>query len=317
MQDKLYLGVDIGGMSIKIGVVDQVGRILQTATIVTENITPEDQAVKIAESIEELIKTNGYSKDDFTGVGVGCPGSIDTKNGVVRASANLNWNFFPLKEILETKLGMYVRVANDADAAALAEVTFGSAKAYSDAILLTIGTGVGGGIVINKKLYEGYSGMAGELGHITMFYGGLPCGCGRNGCFEQYASASALIRITKEFMLKDKTSAMWEEVQGDIEKVNGITSFKCAKSGDKTANEVVDLYISYVSEGILNYCNIFRPEAIIIGGGISKEGDYLIDKIKAYCKKFSYGYKGTVEPEILVAKLGNSAGIIGAASLVI
>ena len=182
--------------------------------------------------------------------------------------------------------------------------------------MLTLGTGIGGGIVINKKLYEGHAGMAGELGHIVMVKGGIKCGCGRYGCFEQYASATALIRQTKEAMLNDNTSIMWNYANGDIENVNGITAFACAKKGDKTANIVVDNYVSYLSEGILDYCNIFRPEMVILGGGISKEGEYLTDKIKDYLEKFAYGYKGTPKSEIVTAKLKNGAGIVGAASLI-
>ena len=311
-----YIGVDIGGMSIKTGIVDESGKILTSSVIETEKIQPEKQIEKIANQIEKLIEDFNVKKCEIVGVGVGCPGAIDVRNGVVKSSSNLKWTEFPLKCLLEESLGLKVRVANDADCATLGEVLFGAGKGYSTAVMLTLGTGVGGGVVLNGKLYEGPFGMASELGHITLKMGGEPCGCGRSGCFEQYASASALIRISKEKMLENRSSKMWEYCQNDLDKVNGKTAFDCAKNGDFTANLVVDEYVKNLSEGMLNYCNIFRPELIIIGGGISKEGDYLISKVKSYMQKYNYGYLGSPKCEIIVAKLRNDAGIIGASALV-
>ena len=311
-----YLGIDIGGMSIKCGLVSVDGDILYSSSIETENYHQNEQIKRISALINEVLQKNNLDKSQIKGVGIGCPGAIIAGEGIVKTSANLKWTDFPLKELLSKEIGLPVRVANDADAATLGEVIFGVAKNKSNVILLTLGTGIGGGIVINKKLYEGHAGTAGELGHIVMIKGGLKCGCGRYGCFEQYASATALIRQTKELMLADKNSIMWDFCNNDIENVNGITAFACAKKGDKTANLVVDNYVSYISEGILDYCNIFRPEMIILGGGISKEGDYLTDKIKDYLEKFAYGYEGTPKAEIATAKLKNGAGIVGAASLI-
>ncbi len=311
-----YLGIDIGGMSIKCGLVSVDGEILYSSAIETGKYLQNQQITRIKGLIDEVLQKNNLDKSQIKGIGIGCPGAIVAGEGIVKTSANLKWTDFPLKDLLSKETGIPVRVANDADAATLGEVIFGVAKNKSNVILLTLGTGIGGGIVINKKLYEGHAGMAGELGHIVMIKDGLECGCGRNGCFEQYASASALIRQTKQAMLEDKSSMMWNYVNGDIENVNGITAFACAKKGDKTANKVVDTYVSYVAEGILDYCNIFRPEMVILGGGISKEGDYLTDKIKNYLESFAYGYKGTPKTEVVTAKLKNGAGIVGAASLI-
>lgn len=311
-----YIGIDIGGMSIKTGLVDRSGKIVCQSAIVTEKIPPEKMIDKVGVQIETLLKASGVSKDDIIGVGAGCPGAINGKLGIVGYSANLKWRDFELKKNLERVTGKPVRIANDADAATLGEVIFGSAKDYKTVIMLTLGTGVGGGIVIDKKLYEGPNGMAAELGHIVIRAGGEPCGCGRRGCFEQYASASGLIRLTKKEMLKNPDSIMWQFVDGDIEKVSGKTAFQASKQGDKSAKKVVNKYVSYLSEGVLDFCNIFRPDAIVIGGGISKEGKYLTDKIVKYLEKYEYGYKGTPKSAVLTASLLNDAGIVGAASLV-
>ncbi len=311
-----YIGVDIGGMSIKTGIVSLDGKILHTSVIETEKIDAKLQIKKLADDILNLLKTNGIAKEEILGVGVGCPGAINSKQGKVHYSSNLKWTDFPLKALIEEYTGLKVRIANDADAATLGEIYFGVAKEYSNVIMITIGTGVGGGIVIDKKLYEGTNGVVSELGHITLRNGGLECGCGRRGCFEQYASATALIRQTKEMMEKHKNSKMWDYAENNIDKVNGKTAFLAAKCGDRFAKKVVERYVSYLSEGLLDYCNIFRPDAIIIGGGISKEGRYLTDKIVKYLDINEYGYPGSPRSEILTASLGNDAGIIGAASLI-
>lgn len=311
-----YLGVDIGGTSIKVGLVDKTGKIIASSSIKTEKISPEKQIEKVGVQIKNLLDSNGVNYSAVIAVGAGCPGAINGKAGIVKYSSNLKWADFNLRKNLEKVTGKPVRIANDADAACLGEVIFGSAKNYSTVIMLTLGTGVGGGVVIGKKLYEGANGMATELGHIVMKKGGIPCGCGRRGCFEQYASATALIRLTKQKMLKDKTSKMWELVNGDIENVNGKTAFDGERLNDKSAKQVVSKFVEYLSEGILDYCNIFRPEAIVLGGGISNEGKFLTDKIVRYLEKYEYGYKGTPKSAVLIATLKNDAGIVGAASLV-
>ncbi|MBE5744217.1 MAG: ROK family protein [Clostridiales bacterium] len=311
-----YIGIDVGGITIKIGIVDKAGNILSKSAIKTENINPDLMIQKVSLEISKLLQSSNLSFDDVKGIGVGCPGAINGKLGVVKYSSNLKWTDFNLKQSLEKYTNKLVRVANDADAAALGEIIFGVAKNYNNVIMLTLGTGVGGGIIIDKKLYEGSNGMVGELGHIIMRANGHACGCGRKGCFEQYASATALIRQTKSAMLKNRDSLMWQGVQGDINNVDGKLSFSCAKLGDKTAIKVVDKYVSYLSEGILDYCNIFRPDAVVLGGGISKEGEFLTEKVVKYLEKYDYGYKGTPKTAILTAGLKNDAGILGAASLV-
>jgi glucokinase len=182
--------------------------------------------------------------------------------------------------------------------------------------MFTLGTGVGGGIVIDKKLFEGGRSFGAELGHTTLVLDGVPCNCGRSGCIESYISATALIKQTKAAMLKNKNSLMWEFTNGDIDKVDGRTAFECAKKGDKAAITVRDKYVRYLSESIINMLNIFRPDAFILGGGVSAQGKYLTDLVQDYCEKKNYGYLSAPRTEIITAELGNDAGIIGAAALV-
>jgi glucokinase len=182
--------------------------------------------------------------------------------------------------------------------------------------MYTLGTGVGGGAIIDGKLMEGFESKGAEFGHSTLIMGGEPCACGRRGCVEQYVSASALIRQTKRAMKENKNSLMWEFVGNDIENVDGRTAFECAKQGDKTANEVVDKFVEYLGESVLSVLNVFRPEIFILGGGLSAQGDYLLDKLRKHCEKYNYGYKVAPKTEFKIASLGNDAGIIGAASLI-
>jgi glucokinase len=208
-----------------------------------------------------------------------------------------------------------VKVSNDANVAALGEAVYGAAKNYNDSIMLTLGTGVGGGIIIGKKIYEGNESKGAEVGHAVIVVGGEPCNCGRRGCLETYCSATALIRETKRAMLEDKSSLMWKHVNGDIEAVDGETSFACEKLGDAAAAKVVKNYVFYLAESIMNFCNIFRPEAIVLGGGVCAQGDNLLSRVVELCERGYYGYKGTPKVDILIAELKNDAGILGAASL--
>lgn len=309
------IGIDIGGTSIKVGLVDG-GKIIDSNRKPTAS-TPEDAVKNIVLQIDELFKKNLLTVKDIVGIGIGCPGLISSEEGVVNHISSMKWHNFPIVSILKQHYDTEIKLSNDANVAALGEATFGAGEQYKDSIMLTLGTGVGGGIVINNKLYEGGFSKGAELGHIVIKIGGEPCGCGRRGCLEAYASATGLIRMTKRAMEVNPDSMMWGFVEGDINKVDGRTSFECAKKGDKAANQVVDDYVMYLAEGIMSLANIFRPEAFIIGGGVSAQGKYLTDKLKAYCERFNYGYNSAPKSEIVTATLGNDAGIIGAAALVL
>lgn len=310
------IGIDIGGMSIKVGLVDKDGKIIAKNRKVTAK-TADECITGMVEQIDALLNENHLTVKDLLGIGIGCPGLINSKDGIVISNCNMGWDNVDIVNRLNKIYNIPVKLSNDANVAALGEVVFGSAKNYDDAVMLTLGTGVGGGIVIEKKLYEGGNSLGAEMGHVTIVSGGELCGCGRKGCLEAYASASALIRQTKEAMMVDKESSMWQFVNGDINAVDGRTAFECSKEGDKSANIVVNNFVTYLSDGILSILNIFRPQVIIIGGGISAQGDYLVNKIVEYCKKYKYGYDGAPKSDIVTATLGNDAGIIGAASLIV
>ena len=313
---KKYIGVDNGGMSVKYGLVNENGNILAKRTVKTEG-TADSVIDTLGKALVAFLEENGLKKEEIEGVGIGCPGAITAATGTVEYSNNLGWKNVKLTDGLKKYLDTEYKVSNDANVAALGEATFGAAKEFSDVIMLTLGTGVGGGIVLGNKLYEGNESKGAELGHAVLVLGGEECTCGRKGCIEAYCSASALIRDTKRAMLRDTDSKMWDYANNDIHNVNGRTAFAMARENDPAAVQVVNDYIMYLSESIMNYCNIFRPQAVVLGGGISGEGKYLIDRVAQYCKERHYGYQGTPEVKILAATLGNDAGIIGAAALLV
>ena len=310
------IGIDLGGTFVKAGLVDENGRIVVKSKIPTKIERPYVEVFEdMANQARKLCEDAGITLADVEKVGVGCPGAITSKTGVVSYSANFNWTDVPIADGLSALLGMPVKVSNDANVAALGEAIYGAARNYGDSIMFTLGTGVGGGIIIDKKIYEGNESKGAEIGHSVIVVGGEPCNCGRRGCLEAYCSATALIRETKRAMLEDKSSLMWERVKGDINAVDGETSFACEKLGDKAAKKVVDQYVFYLAESIMNFCNIFRPEAIVLGGGVCAQGDNLVGRIVELCERGYYGYKGTPKVAILIAELKNAAGILGAAAL--
>ena len=309
------IGVDIGGMTIKVGLVDENGKIIGENRVKTAK-TADRCLDNLFLQIRTLLNENNLTEKDIRGIGVGCPGLVDVEKGIVEHLPNLGWKRVPLVALLKEKFRTEIRISNDANVATLGEVLFGAAKGYDSAVMFTLGTGVGGGIVINGKLYEGGKGRGAELGHTTLIMNGAPCTCGRNGCVEVYVSATALIGQTKAAMLADGDSEMWKYVGGDIDAVDGRTAFECEKKGDPAAKRVVDNYVTYLSESIMNMLNIFRPPVFILGGGISKEGKNLTERVTAYLEEFSYGYKFAPKTKIVTATLGNDAGIIGAAALV-
>ena len=278
-----YVGIDFGGMSAKAGLFDAKSKLIAKDTVKTSK---DDNYVttvaKMAQLVKKLCADQGIALKNVKRVGLASPGVIDSEEGVVVRWGNYDWSDKPLAKDMRAALGVDVRVVNDANAAAYGEAVYGAAKAYRNSILITLGTGVGSGIIIDGKLFEGAQGAGAEAGHMVIQVGGVPCGCGRRGCFEQYASASALIRDTKKAMFEDKESSMWELVGKDPEKVDGRTAFDAAKAGDATAQKVVKNYIMYLGEGILNLVNIFRPDAVIVGGGICNEGEYLLAPLRKY-----------------------------------
>lgn len=308
---KYYVGIDIGGTFIKGGIVDDCGNIL-----ISDKIPTSQNEEEIVRSIHalccDLLSSVGLNKSDVVGIGMGVPGMIDEDNGEVVYSNNLKWEKFKIAERLQEEAGLPVKISNDANVAALAEVKFGCAKGYKNAIMLTLGTGVGGGIVIDGKIYGGNRTAGAELGHSVIVAGGEPCTCGRRGCLEAYASATALVRDTKRAMQAHPESKMWEN--NDLERVDGSTAFAC-KDCDETAKAVVEGYIEKLSCGIVNLANEFRPEAVILGGGVCAQGDNLVKPIQKNLDAEIFGGKYGPKVEILIAKLKNAAGLLGAAAL--
>ncbi|MGP1413770.1 MAG: ROK family protein [Bacillales bacterium] len=313
--EKVYIGIDVGGMSIKGGLVDEKGQIIDKKVVKTNS---SEGASKFLNDLVDLISTliDSCDKEIYSiqSIGLGIPGVVNSYKCTIDYACNLNLFNIDLKEVLK-KFNLPIYVSNDANVACLAEQKLGIAKGYNNVVMITIGTGIGGGVVINNQLYEGNEGKGCELGHMVLHLNGKECGCGRKGCFESYASASALVDLTIKYMNQDKESKMWEYCENDISNVNGLTSFECAKQGDKTANDLLNEYTFYLGEGLLNICNIFRPQAIVIGGGVSNQKEYFIDKIVNYLEDNNYGYKNTPKVVILPATLGNDAGIIGASLL--
>lgn len=310
--EKYYIGIDLGGTFVKCGIITRDGEMIIKKQIPTNpELGAKDTARRISLEIDDMINKAGVLREKVAGVGMGVPGMIDGERGIVVYADNLKWQNEPIAKYLEEYSGFKVKAVNDANAAALGEATFGAAKDYSDSVLLTLGTGVGGGIIINKKIFAGNRDAGAELGHMIIKADGRRCGCGLKGCLEAYASATALIKETKRQMLKHKDSKMWEV---GIENVNGKTSFDYAEAGDETARKVVDDYLKMLTVGLINVANIFRPQAIIIGGGISKQ-KYLDRDLQKFLNKDIFAGKHGPEVKVLIAKLRNDAGTYGAAAL--
>lgn len=308
-----YVGIDFGGMSAKAGLFDAGSRMIAKDTVKTSKDDAYATTVaKMAQLVKKLCQDNSVPLNSVKRVGLASPGVIDSKEGVVVRWGNYSWEDKPLAKDMKAALGIDVRVVNDANAAAYGEAVYGAAKDFKDSIFITLGTGVGSGIILGGKLFEGVCGAGAEAGHMVIQVGGIPCGCGRRGCFEQYASASALIRDTKRAMFEHKDSLMWELVGRDPEKVDGKTAFAASKEGDAAAQTVVKNYIMYLGEGILNIVSIFRPEAVILGGGVCNEGEYLLAPLRKYVAERLYVGCDRVPLTLNRAVLGNDAGIYGA-----
>ena len=310
----IAIGIDIGGTSIKGAAVDSNGRVYDKFSMPFVKGEPGEVTIrKLADLVKEYIAAQ-HLEGKIAGIGIGSPGTLDVANGVVNYANNLGWNELPVADLMKETLPYDVRLTNDANAAALGEAKFGAGKSHEIVIMLTLGTGVGGGIIINGQLFEGNQGKGGELGHIVVQVDGEQCTCGRKGCLEAYGSATALIRETKKAMLSNKRSLMWK-ISPEIELVGGRVVFEAAAQGDKSAIKVLNNYIKYLGEGILNYCNIFRPNVIVLSGGIANAGEPLFKPLNEYIKERNYGYQSTPEVKIVPAELGYDSGKIGAAAL--
>jgi len=311
----IVIGIDVGGTSIKGGAIKDTGEVLDTFSLKTyKDMSPEGMFGLLCEEINNFISSHKYN-EEISGVGLGIPGLLDKKKGIIFSSPNMpTWLDFEVTDFISSRIHLPVKIVNDASAAALGEARYGSGKEYESLIMITLGTGVGGGIVLDKKLYDGLGGTGAQLGHSLIVFNGRPCNCGRKGCLEAYASATALNKETVKAINENPNSILAEVAKKDG-KVSGRTAFIAESKGCPVGHKVVEEYIMYLSEGLLDYCNIFRPDIFVLSGGIANEGENLINRIRTYMKERDFGFKGS--PEVLVkqAKLGYDSGKIGAASL--
>ena len=309
------IGVDIGGTSIKGAAISKDGVVGNVFSLpIDKKATQEEIVYQLIDAINNYIKEQGFNREDILGIGCGIPGVSDTRAGVVTYSNNLQWYELPIVEMIQKGTGLPVRITNDANAAALGEAKFGAGKKFKDILTVAIGTGVGGGIIIDGKLYEGHLGKAAEIGHMVVVVDGELCTCGRLGCLEAYCSAPALIRACQKAMDEHPDTKLFDAVK-KFGKLDARAPFEAERMGDPYAHKIVETYIKYLGEGLLNYFNIFRPEIVVMTGGVSNEGEYLFKRLRQYSRERYHGFRGTPEVLIMPSELGYDAGKIGAASL--
>lgn len=312
-----YIGIDLGGTNIAVGIVDESFKIVKkgsTPTLV--NRDPELIIADMGKLCLELLAETGIGLEEVVCAGIAAPGSVNPRTGIIEYANNLPFLRFPIADTLRKYLPVReVFLENDANAAALGEAVGGAAKGKRLSVMITLGTGVGGGVIIDGKIYSGFNYAGAELGHTVIEYNGRQCSCGRKGCFEAYASATALVSMTKEKLAACKDTLMWEMCGNDINKADARIAFAAMKKGDRAGKEVVDMYISYLACGITNMINIFQPEVLLIGGGVCNEKDYLLKPLTEIVNADQYTRNQAVKTEIKIAALGNDAGIVGAAAL--
>lgn len=308
----MYIGIDLGGTNIAAGIVNSDGEILNIESIPTKSERSSDEIIDdMILLVEKLIEESDFKKDQFKSIGVGIPGIADANTGNVVICVNLGWENISLKQPMEKVLNLPVFIGNDATVAGVAE--FGRGKNdYKNGVFLTLGTGVGSGVIIDSKVFNGSHGIGTEIGHMVVGENFYDCNCGRNGCLETFASATALIKYTQKLLKEGRMSILSEDMK--IQNLDARMIFEAAKDGDQLALESVNRLIKYLAIGISNLINIFDPEIFVLGGGVSKVGDFLLDKLKLEVesmKSFPKIDSGIIE----IAKLKNDAGIIGAAML--
>lgn len=311
-----YIGIDLGGTNIAAGIVEDEKVIYKTSIPTRAERPIEEVIADMAAVARKCAMEAKVSLNDVEWIGVGCPGTINGDTGVVEYSNNIKMKNVPMKDMLSSLLdNKPVYIENDANAAAWGEFCAGAAKGTNSAVAITLGTGVGGGVIIDGKLYSGHNFAGAELGHIVIEMNGRPCTCGRNGCWEAYASATGLINTTKAIMKENPDSVMWKLCGNDIDRVGGKTSFDAMRANDEAGKKAVDEYIAGLGCGLVNIINIFQPEVVTISGGVSKEGEYLLAPLRKIVENERYSKYCEKQTKVVIASLGTDAGIIGAALL--
>jgi glucokinase len=315
--EKWLMGVDLGGTTTKLAILTGYGEILHKWEIKTDNSEGGKYIItNIAKTIDEKLNELGESKSKLLGIGMGAPGPVNTANGSVYKTTNLAWKDYPLQDLLEVETSLPAVIDNDANMAALGEMWKGAGNGAKDLICVTLGTGVGGGVIANGELVHGISGAAGEIGHITVVTeDGYPCNCGKTGCLETVASATGIVRLAREELKRVKQPSLLQERLDSGSTLTSKLLFECAAKGDRLSNEVVILVSRYLGLALAHAVNILNPEKIVIGGGVSKAGDSLLFPVREAFKL--YAFPSVCESTVIdMATLGNDAGVIGAAWLV-
>lgn len=311
----MYIGVDIGGTNIVAGLTNGKGQIINK---VSRPVDREWDATELcrqtAQVARQAAEIGGISAEHIKAVGVGLPGLVDNESGMVIQTPNMAFGNTPFRELFQKEWDVPVYLGNDSNCAAIGEYWAGAAKGCDPAVVITLGTGIGGGLIVGGKLFTGFANGGMEVGHMCIHPNGVLCGCGNRGCWEQYGSATALIRITREEMQRSPKSALWEYAEDDLLKVNGRTAFQAARQDDPSAHKVLYRYLQGLSLGLINIVNVLQPEIICVGGGISgAEDDLLLDPLRELVKEGCFDKNHP--PRIVKASLGNDAGIVGAAIL--
>ena len=311
------IGIDVGGTNLKAGLVDETYGIVATSKMPLAWQSPEKLAGDLSALAEDAAEKAGVSKSEISSIGIGFPGAVDSRRGIVIQTVNIPIREMPVVKLMQPQWGIPIYLGNDADCAALGEFYHYGSGDIESLILVTLGTGIGTGLIVRGHIWSGHNGTGGEGGHMVIVHGGEACTCGRRGCWERYASATALVRQTRAAMESHRESAMWQMTGGNLERVSGRTAFEAMRAGDAAGKAVVDQYIRYLSDGITNLINLLQPDVICLGGGVSHEREEdLLLPVRRLVAELSYERRMDVpHTAIATAKLGNDAGIIGAALL--
>ena len=310
-----YCGIDLGGTNIKAGIVDGEGKLLNKLSIKTRAERSMEEIIHdMGQLAVDAIKDAGLEVKDIECIGIGSPGTPDNDEGLLVYSSNLPFNKAPMRKLIREVVDLPVYIDNDANCAAMAEAVAGAGKGAKDSVTITLGTGVGAGVIVNGRIFSGFNQAGSEFGHTVLVSGGVQCGCGRKGCFEQYASASALARMTREAAEANPDSLI-NKVKEQEGEWNARIAFIAMREGDKVAADVVDSYTDYLSDGLANAINAFMPEVLIVGGGVCNEGDPLLIPMREKTMSRPYFGPGVPKTRIALAQMGNDAGIVGAAMM--
>lgn len=309
MDERLYVGIDLGGTAIKAGLCDGNGKLLDKVEGETE---AEKGFEHVMDNVAQMVRRlTGSRRDRVGGIGAGIPGFMDISRGFVKLSPNLGWRNVDVKGALETRLDKPVKIDNDANVAALGEVWSGAGRGAVHVVCFTLGTGVGGGLIVNGRLVQGFRGMAGELGHLNLVpeEEAMPCGCGKKGCLETVSSATGIVRMAKRAIADGETTSL-----ASLETITAKDVFDAAKNGDQTAVRIIDRAAWYMGKAMALLSVTLNPQRFVIGGGLSKAGDFLIRKIDHFYRQLAVD-ASREGVEVVPAMLGNDAGMVGAAGL--